>query len=308
MTASSATVKIGTRSSPLAIRQGEHLVSLLIAARPGLECVIRRISTEGDRMIDRPLPEIGGKGLFTAELETRLRDGAIDLAVHSLKDLPVEDAPGLTLGAIAGRADIRDALISRDGRNLASLKEGAVVGTGSLRRQAQLLAARPDLQIRSIRGNVGTRIQKVMDGQYDATVLALAGLSRLGLDVEPEQILPPAVMLPAPGQGALAVQCRADDEQTLRLLAMIDDAPVRACVSAEREFLNVLGGGCALPVAALARSWPEKIIHLSGLIASTDGRRVIRVQGQASDPLSLGAMLAREAIEQGAQELLAHVP
>ena len=307
MTASSATVKIGTRSSPLAIRQAEHLVSLLIAARPGLECVIRRISTEGDRVTDRPLPEIGGKGLFTAELETRLRDGSIDLAVHSLKDLPVEDTPGLTLGAIAGRADIRDALISRDGRNLASLKEGAVVGTGSLRRQAQLLAARPDLQIRSIRGNVGTRIQKVMDGQYDATVLALAGLSRLGLDVEPEQILPPAVMLPAPGQGALAVQCRADDEQTLRLLAMIDDAPVRACVSAEREFLNVLGGGCALPVAALARSLPGKIIHLSGLIASTDGRRVIRVQGQASDPLSLGAKLAREAIDQGAQELLAHV-
>jgi hydroxymethylbilane synthase len=301
-----ATLTIGTRGSPLALWQTDHIAGLLATAWPGLDCRIERFSTAGDRIIDQPLPEIGGKGLFTAELETALLDGAIDLAVHSLKDLPVVDPPGLVLGAITGRADVRDALVARGGGDLSGLPQGAVVGTSSLRRQAQLLAARPDLTIRSIRGNVETRVNKVMQGEYEAAVLALAGLSRLGLEARVTRILPLEVMLPAPGQGALAVQCRADDILNRRLLAAIDDAGVRACVTAEREFLNALGGGCATPVAAYARPIAGDMLHLTGLIAAVDGRRIIRLEASGSDPIALGSTLAGQALEQGAREILEH--
>jgi hydroxymethylbilane synthase len=301
-----ATLTIGTRGSPLALWQTNHIAGLLAAAWPGLECRTKHFSTAGDRIIDQPLPEIGGKGLFTAELETALLDGAIDLAVHSLKDLPVVDPPGLVLGAIAGRADVRDALVARGGGDLNGLPQGAVVGTSSLRRQAQLLAARPDLVIRSIRGNVETRVNKVMQGEYEAGVLALAGLSRLGLEAYVTQILPLEVMLPAPGQGALAVQCRADDILTRRLLAAIDDAGVRTCVTAEREFLNALGGGCATPVAAYARPIAGDMLHLIGLIAAVDGRRIIRLEASGLNPIALCSTLASQALEQGAREILDH--
>jgi hydroxymethylbilane synthase len=299
------TLTIGSRSSPLALWQANHIATQLAAAWPGVECRIEQFSTAGDRSIDRPLPEIGGKGLFTAELEEALGAGAIDLAVHSLKDLPVDDPPDLTLGAMMGRGDVRDALVTADGRALAELASASVVGTSSLRRRAQLLAARPDLEVRPIRGNVETRINKVVRGDYDATVLAVAGLSRLGLERYTRQILPLAVMLPAPGQGALAVQCSSADARTRRLLAAIENASVRACVTAERAFLSALGGGCSTPVAAYARAG-EDGLRLRGLVAAPDGSRVIRLELRGSTPVALGEEMARQALEQGARELLNH--
>jgi len=298
---------LGTRTSKLALWQTDYVVQQLQQAWPGLDCRLQTFVTKGDKNLDRPLPEIGGKGLFTLELENALRAGTIDLAVHSLKDLPVENAPGLTLAAITGRADVRDVLIARRDWQLESLPPGAAVGTSSLRRQAQLLNARPDLRVKSIRGNVDTRIGKVMAGEYDAAVLAAAGVTRLGLEEHVAQWLPLSIMLPAPGQAALAVQCRAGDEATLRLLAAIDDAGVRTAVTAERSFLSHLGGGCAVPVAAYATCQPAAAIHLTGLVASPDGKVLIRVDGTGDEPQQLGAKLARQAIAQGAQELLAHV-
>lgn len=297
-------VTIGTRASKLAMWQTRHIAGLLSEAWPGLRPEIQIITTRGDRTLDEPLAEIGGKGLFTAELEEALDVGAIDLAVHSLKDLPVDDAPGLVLGAIVGRADVRDVLIAPDGLSLEQLPAGAVVGTSSLRRQAQLLAARPDLQTRSIRGNVETRIRKVEEGQYDATILALAGVSRLGLETHISQVLPLELMLPAPGQGALGVQCRAADDRTRKLLAGIDGPTTRSCVTAERVFLQALGGGCATPVAAHATIVSSGLITLSGLVASIDGRRVIRLEVSGRDPLILGRAAAEEALRQAAGDIL----
>ena len=213
-------IVIGSRISRLAMWQTKHIIDQLQQAWPGLDCQVEPFVTKGDKNLDQPLPQIGGKGLFTLELEKALLDGRIHLAVHSLKDLPVEDADGLTLGAIGGRADVRDVLIGANGCTLGSLPLEAVVGTSSLRRQAQLLYARPDLQVRSIRGNVETRIRKVQEGQYDATVLAAAGVTRLELDQHISQWLPLDVMLPAPGQGALGIQCRVGDEFTLELLSL----------------------------------------------------------------------------------------
>ncbi len=232
---------IGSRTSRLAMWQTRHIIDQLQQAWPGLECQVEPFVTKGDKTLDKPLPQIGGKGLFTLELEQALLDGRIDLAVHSLKDLPVEDAAGLTLGAIVGRADVRDVLIAAEGVTLGSLALEAVVGTSSLRRQAQLLYARPDLQVRSIRGNVETRIRKVDEGQYDATILAAAGVMRLELERHIAQWLPLDVMLPAPGQGALGVQCRAGDEATLYLLSAVHQADVAAAVTAERSFLAGVG-------------------------------------------------------------------
>jgi hydroxymethylbilane synthase len=278
-------------------------MAALQAAWPGLECTIEPFITQGDKTLDRPLPEIGGKGLFTLELENGLREGRIDLAVHSLKDLPVDDAPGLILGAILGRADVRDVLVAKSGRSLDELPAGAVVGTSSLRRQAQLLALHPELIVRSIRGNVETRIQKALHGEYDATLLAGAGVTRLGLDAQISQWLPLEVMLPAPGQGALAVQCRADDERTLELLAAIHNDEVAQAVTAERAFLAGLGGGCSIPVGAYA-TVNDGTIHLIGLVAAVDGSRIIRVEGSGTAPLELGVSLADAAKSQGALALI----
>ena len=248
-------VVVGTRGSPLARRQTALVVELLRAAWPGLECEERVVVTTGDRtqQSGEPLPEIGGKGLFTAELERGLAEGELHLAVHSLKDLPTEDAPGIAVGAVCLREDVRDCLVSRDGLSLAGLPDGARLGTSSLRRSAQLRVLRPRLELDSIRGNVDTRIRKVRDGEYDATVLAAAGVRRLGLEDEVAEWLEPETLLPAPGQGALAVQCRAGDERILELLAAIDDPEARATTTAERTFLRALGAGCAAPVAAHAR-------------------------------------------------------
>jgi hydroxymethylbilane synthase len=286
--------------------QTQTIRDQLQQAWPGLICRIEPFVTKGDKRLDKPLPQIGGKGLFTLELEQALLDGRIDLAVHSLKDLPVEDSEGLTLGAIAGRADVRDVLVAANDNGLGSLPLEAVVGTSSLRRQAQLLHARPDLRIRSIRGNVETRIRKVLEGQYEATVLAAAGVTRLELDEYISQWLPLEVMLPAPGQGALGVQCRAGDEALLELLSAVHQADVAAAVTAERSFLNQLGGGCATPVAAYAVQGKNGL-HMTGLVAALSGGAQIRVQGRGSDSRELGTRLAQEALEQGAGAILDHV-
>jgi hydroxymethylbilane synthase len=314
----SAAVVVGTRASALARTQTDLVVDLLRRARPELRCEVHVLDTAGDRTqaSGEPLPEIGGKGLFTEELERALREGEIDLAVHSLKDLPTEDAAGVAVGAVTAREDVRDCLVSRAGASLGDLPAGAVVGTSSLRRAAQLRAVRPDLEVRSIRGNVDTRVRKVRDGEFDATVLAAAGVRRLGLEDAVSEWLPPEVMLPAPGQGALAIQCRAGDS-VLDLLRAVDDPAARAETSAERAFLKALGAGCAAPVAALATpvgaSGPSDTVsqgilrvRLQGLVAAVDGSRMVRVQGEG-DALGIGAELASRVLADGADRILAAI-
>ncbi len=298
------TLIFATRPSKLARKQTQFIVELLRQAWPGLECRVEVIQTMGDRELNRPLPEIGGKGLFTHELEEALLQGRVDAAVHSLKDLPIDETPGLTIGLIPEREDSRDVLISRNGEKLQSLPPGAVIGTSSLRRQAQLLAFRPDLKILPVRGNVETRVKKAYSGGYDAIVLAAAGIKRLGMESDISEYLPFEVMLPAPGQGTLAVQCRADDDETQRLLGRLESSKTRLEVRAERAFLAGLGGGCSLPVAARALYEGDGRVYLQSLVATPDGSRVIRVSGRGEDPIVLGGELAKQALEEGAAELL----
>ncbi len=264
-----------TRPSALARWQTQWVINALKNVHPDLECEEKIITTQGDKILDKPLPEIGGKGLFTQELESELLRGDVHCAVHSLKDLPVENPIGLTIACIPARAEIRDVLISKNGYTLARLPQGASVGTSSLRRAAQILSLRPDLHTASLRGNVDTRLRKALDGQYDAIILAGAGLTRLRLDQHATEWLSLNVMLPAPGQGALAVQCRADDQTTLNLLAALEDESTRKAVTAERAFLSGLGSGCSVPVAAYAevKRQMSNAIMLTGLVSSIDGRR-----------------------------------
>ncbi|MEJ2598893.1 MAG: hydroxymethylbilane synthase [Anaerolineales bacterium] len=296
-------LKFATRPSKLARWQTEWVIRELQNVWPGLECETIVITTHGDRELERPLPEIGGKGLFTQELEAALSSRMVQAAVHSLKDLPIEPAEGLTIGAIPMRADARDVLISLRDETLESLPLGARIGTSSLRRSAQLLALRDDFLIDPLRGNVDTRIRKLHSGQYAAIVLAGAGVSRLGYADEITQWIPFESMLPAPGQGALAIQCRQDDSDTLSLLGALDHELTRRTVLAERNFLAGLGGGCSLPVAAYATSNGEEI-NLIGLALSEDGKAMIRLQANGRDPIELGRKLANQAIEQGAGALL----
>ncbi|MEW6241933.1 MAG: hydroxymethylbilane synthase [Chloroflexota bacterium] len=294
-----------TRPSALARWQTQWVINALQALHPNLECEEKIIATQGDKILDKPLPEIGGKGFFTQELESELLAGNVHCAVHSLKDLPVENPAGLTVGCIPARAEVRDALISRASLRLAELPPNASIGTSSLRRAAQALSLRPDLRTQSLRGNVDTRLRKALDGQYDAIILAGAGLTRLGLDSHVTEWLPLDLMLPAPGQGALAVQCRADDSTTLELLSALEDEATRKCVTAERAFLQGLGGGCAVPVAAYAViSDQSSVISLTGLVISEDGRKVVKVTSEGIDALALGKSLAQQAIQNGADEIL----
>jgi hydroxymethylbilane synthase len=292
-----------TRPSALARWQTRRVIELLQVAHPGLECNEFIIHTIGDRVLDHPLPEIGGKGLFTSELEEALLSGKVDVAVHSLKDLPVEDTSGLVIAAIPEREAAYDVLVSADGGTLSSLPEGARLGTSSIRRAAQLLLHRPDLTILPLRGNVDTRVRKVMNREYDAIVLAQAGLTRLGLQEYISEVFPLDVMLPAPAQGALAVQCRADDEETLKLLAAIHDPMTAAAVEAERSFLSSLGGGCSLPVAAFAQKNNGTVI-LTGAVISVDGKQAIRLSAVDQEPQRLGQRLANLVLERGAADLL----
>lgn len=304
----SKTLTIGSRRSLLAQTQTNMVRDMLLAAWDDLAVEIVFMDTQGDLNRHDPLPAIGGKGLFTTELETALREGRIDLAVHSLKDLPVEDSPGLTVAAVPERAPTQDMLLSRQVTRLEDLPKNAVVGTSSLRRAAQILALRPDLAIKDIRGNVDTRLRKLDDPSfgYSAILLAQAGLHRLGhTDLEHAYPIPHTVMLPAPGQGALGIQARADDPDTNRYLQALEHSPTRAAVTAERAFLAGLGGGCSLPVAALGTVSGSQL-DLQALVASPDGCRVIKVNGSAplDSAQELGRQLAAKALAQGAKELL----
>ncbi len=306
-----------TRPSALARWQTQWVINALQKIHPDLVCEEKIITTQGDKILDKPLPEIGGKGLFTQELESELSSGAVHCAVHSLKDLLVENPNGLTIGCIPTRGEVRDALISSKGYTLETLPKGASVGTSSLRRSAQLLSLRPDLHTESLRGNVDTRVRKVLDDQYDAIILAGAGLTRLGLDHHVTEWLSLDVMLPAPGQGALAVQCRSTDQTTLNLLAALEDGSTRKAVTAERAFLSGLGGGCAVPVAAYAAVSSDQpalsvveglsVISLTGLVISEDGKKVIKVKGDGTDAIELGNQLACQAMESGASEILKRI-
>jgi hydroxymethylbilane synthase len=292
-----------TRPSALARWQTGYVIQQLQQHWRALICTEQIITTEGDRVVDISLPEIGGKGLFTSELEQALRDERVQAAVHSLKDLPTEDSPELTLGAIIQRADPHDVLVCPAGHKLADLPSRSIVGTSSNRRTAQILASRPDLLVKPIRGNIDTRLRKVQAGDYDAIVLAAAGLSRLGLEGQITEYLPFELMLPAPGQGALAVQCLSGDLQTLRLLQAIDHPNTRLAVNAERAFLSALGGGCSLPVGALA-TVSDGVINMEGIVVSMDGNQILRVSAVNRDPVLLGQELADKALSQGAADLL----
>ena len=288
---------IGTRRSPLALWQAQHVADALQAAWPALTVRLEPFTTQGDlsQSAGTPLPAVGGKGLFTAELEEAIRHGRIQLAVHSLKDLPVAEADGLTIGAILPRAEVRDVLIAHSGHTLATLPDGARVGTSSPRRAAQLAAVRPDLRFEPIRGNVETRLRKVLDEQlYDATLLAAAGLERLGLADCASEYLPLDIMLPAPGQGALAVQCATADTATRTWLAPLDDPATRLAVTAERAFLQALGGGCAMPVGAYA-TVAAGHIHLRGVLATPDGR-LHPTTATGTDPHEVGEKAAEGVI------------
>lgn len=302
---------IGSRRSQLAQNQSNLVRQQLLAWWTNLEVAIRLMDTRGDLNRHDPLPAIGGKGLFTQELENALRQNEIDLAVHSLKDLPIEDSSGLAIVAIPERAAPNEVLVSRRASRLEDLPEGAVVGTSSLRRAAQVMALRPDIRIKDIRGNVDTRLRKLDDATqgYDAILLAQAGLDRLGYtQLDHAHPIPAYMLLPAPGQGALAIQGRLNDPETAHYLQKLDHPLTRAAVTAERAFLAGLGGGCSLPVGALATVVDQQL-HLNALVATPTGNHVIRVQGAAAieEAQLLGRQLAGEAIAQGAVMMLSIV-
>jgi len=281
-------LKLGTRGSALARRQAEIVTEALTGA--DVETVI--VQTEGDRRTETPLEQMGGEGVFVKDIERRLLAGEIDLAVHSLKDMPARDAQGLVIGAVLPRADARDALVARGGLTLSQLPEGARVGTDSKRRATQILAIRPDLRIESIRGNVDTRIGKVTSGEYDAAVLAVAGMARLGILERASQVFTPEEMLPACGQGILAVQCRAGDAEVLDLLGGNDDAAARAAADAERAFLRRLGAGCKLPVGAYSEV-TEGNIFIRAFVCDEAGKmRPGTSRGPASAAARSGDILA----------------
>jgi hydroxymethylbilane synthase len=296
---------LGTRGSPLALWQARHIAARLADTHAGLTVDIKIIKTEGDRRLDVPLASGAGKGVFVKELEDALYAGSIDLAVHSLKDLPTATPAGLTLGAIPERYDPRDALVSPTGGGLDSLSPSALVATGSPRRRAQLLAARRDLRFTLVRGNVDTRVRKLNDGAFDALVLAVAGLGRLGITAAPYVAIPTEVCLPAAGQGALAVETRADDAATNRLVARLDDPKVRAAVVAERAFLDELGAGCLAPAGALARV-SDGSLSIEAMVAMTDGSALRRERhvGATARAEQLGREVAARVIADGGEAIL----
>src|SRR5512135_141946 len=296
---------LGTRGSKLAVHQSEWVQARLKELAPHVTVTLRRIHTAGDKILDVPLAKIGGKGLFVKEIEEALLSGEIDLAVHSMKDVPTELPDGLELLCIPLREDSRDALISRDGRLFKDLPRGAKVGTSSLRRQSQLLHARPDLSINMLRGNLDTRLKKLREGQFDAIVLAAAGLRRLGWEHEITEYLAPEISLPAIGQGALGIEGRRDDGFVRTLLAGLEHGPTRTMVLAERALLHRLQGGCQVPIAAHA-TLNGSDVTLEGLVASVDGKEVIRetVRGTVADPESMGIQLAERLLARGGDRIL----
>jgi hydroxymethylbilane synthase len=297
--------RLGTRASPLARWQAEWVAVQLRA----LGCDVRLvpISTRGDERQTGPIGEIGGgQGVFTKELQRALLRDEIDLAVHSLKDLPTDPVTGLVLAAVPPRGPAGDALVARSVKTFDELPPGAIIGTGSARRRSQLLHARPDLQMRDVRGNVDTRLRKLDDGEYDALVLAEAGLTRLGFHQRITQVLPEELMLPAPGQGALGIEIRADDDDLRGILVSLDDGPTRSCIAAERSLLAALRGGCLAPIGARAKAEAGRV-DLSAVVVAADGARRLFAErsADAERALELGQQVAAELLSQGAAELIA---
>jgi hydroxymethylbilane synthase len=300
-------LRIGTRGSLLAKWQAESVRKQLFALA-GVEAEIVIIKTSGDKMQQAPLSQIGGKGIFIKELEDALLDESIDLAVHSVKDIPTEVPRGLSFPAVCRRDDIRDCLISPTGSTLETLRQGARVGTSSLRRRAQLLRLRPDLDIRELRGNVDTRLRKVGDGEYDAIVLAKAGLDRLGLSQRISETFAPELFMPAVGQGAIAVETRLNDNETGDLLSKLDDPETRAAIITERALLGALQGGCQVPIGAWARIERGEMV-LEACVTSVDGQQHVkqRLTGPPDQGVQLGEQMARLLMETGAQTILEEV-
>lgn len=306
---------IATRGSKLALTQTEWVRGRILAHHPDMDVDVLMIRTTGDKVLDRPLAKIGGKGLFVKEIEEALLDGRCDLAVHSLKDLPVRTPDGLVVGAILEREDPRDAWIAGRGLTIDRLPEGATVGTSSLRRRSQVLHLRPDLEVLDLRGNVPTRLRAAgvsldegnePERSYDATILAYAGLKRLGLAEHVTEALPTDRFLPAPGQGAVAIELRSDDRKTLELVLPLDDGTARLAVEAEREFLEALGGWCHVPVGALA-TVTDGGIRLEGMVGDPDGRLLLRGETTGEDEVATGRRLAADLLDRGAGPILEKV-
>lgn len=300
-----ANLILGTRGSKLALHQSEWFQSRIHAVMPDVQVTLRKIQTSGDKIVDVPLAKIGGKGLFVKEIEEALLAGEIDLAVHSMKDVPAQLPKGLEILCVPPREDARDALISRDGRSFKDLPQGATIGTASLRRQAQLLNARPDLRIVMLRGNLDTRLRKLKEGQFDAIVLAAAGLHRLAWAHEITEYLDPSVSLPAIGQGALGIEGRSDDQFVRSVLDRLNDCATATTVTAERAFLARLEGGCQVPIAACA-TLSDGQVMLDGLVAGVDGKTVLRdrIQGSSQDAHALGVQLADRLLARGGDKIL----
>lgn len=301
---------ISTRGSQLALWQTHHVRDLLRQRDASIDIAIATLRTTGDRITDVPLAKIGDRGLFTKELDRALLDGSADFAVHSLKDVPTQLTDGLALAAVLEREDPRDAFLAAPGRPTAlrQLPEGATVGTSSLRRRALLLDLRPDLNVEDLRGNLDTRIERVQTGQYDAAILAFAGIKRLGRTEVVSEVLSPPDWLPAAGQGAIAIVCRSDDERTLAVLRALDHADTRAAVLAERSFLRSLEGGCQIPIGALA-SVDGDALDLKGFVAGFESGRMLRgeTQGKSADSAEVGLALADQLRASGAESLLDEV-
>lgn len=301
-------LRLATRESPLALWQSEHVAALLRAAHPALRVELVPMTTRGDRILDRPLSDIGGKGLFLKELEVAMQEGRADAAVHSLKDVPMELDGPFAIAAVLERADPFDAFVSNNWDSLDALPQGARVGSSSLRRQAQLRARRPDLRIEDLRGNVGSRLKKLDADHYDAILLACAGLQRLGLGVRIRQRLVAPDWVPAVAQGAIAIECRDDDTAVQALLAVLEHAPTRICVEAERAMNRRLHGSCQVPIAGYA-TLDGDALHLQGLVGGAANGELVRAEatGIADDPHELGLRVAESLLAAGADTLLARL-
>ncbi|EGM77026.1 porphobilinogen deaminase [Rheinheimera sp. A13L] len=298
-------VRIATRKSALALWQANFVKAELEAAHPGLRVELVPMSTQGDKILDTPLAKIGGKGLFVKELETAMLEGRADIAVHSMKDVPVDFPEGLMLHTICQREDPRDAFVSTSYQQLADLPQGAVVGTSSLRRQCQIKAIRPDLQIKDLRGNVNTRLAKLDAGEFDAIILAAAGLIRLGFEARIASFLEVGTSLPANGQGAVGIECRTDDLVVQQLLAPLEHKETRICVLAERAMNRKLQGGCQVPIGAFA-VLEQNELWLRGLVGQLDGSEILRseIKGSAEQAEQLGMQLAEQLLALGADRIL----
>jgi hydroxymethylbilane synthase len=300
-----STLRIATRKSPLAMWQAEHVKARLLEAHDGLEVELVTFTTQGDKILDTPLAKIGGKGLFVKELEVAMLEGKADIAAHSIKDVPVEFPDGLFLSTILEREEPCDAFVSNTIDSVQKLPEGATVGTCSLRRRSQLLSKRPDLKIKDLRGNVNSRLQKLDDGEYDAIILACAGLIRLNMEKRIKQRISSSWILPAVGQGAVGLEARIDDEETLSLLSALHHDDTADRITAERALNKRLEGGCQVPIASYAMLDGDTL-HLQALVGEPDGSNIIRgdVSGNRSDAEQLGTELADELLSQGAKEIL----